>query len=201
MIKTLMDWVKYNLKNDDSSNILYDFTIDHPEEISEVKKLLQEDYGYLDIVLDKDDFDTIMQGFVDKNKFTRIVSLRDGLIKTILQKIDDYNENDIYFVEDLRDNLVKKSMEHPNQAFRIHMFLDHVDNEYLQAVINDLIAERNLSIVGYYSNGLKNTYTSNGFPIEPVHDYKFYGHEDLYKKYEEIRQKEIEEEYERRREK
>lgn len=140
---------------------------------NQIRNMVKLDHGHLDIVLDEEDFKKILSKFADKNEHIKNIFLLDVLINTILIKAGYKVEDDESFWFDRMVYMLKeKTKEKENSLPRVHFFLDDVHDIILQTKINDLFASRGLITIGYRTKPLLSYCSSNGMPVEPIHDYR-----------------------------
>ena len=171
--------LKYNLANNADCNDLYFFGDKCPGAIDEVRNMLKIDYGFLDIIVDKDDILNVLKDLNECNSCAKRIDIRDRFIKMIYEKIGVKKDDEFYYFDYLRDDLKEKSLEYPNKQFRIHIMLDYVNDPDLQVMINDMIADRCFYVFGYTTRNLLTYAISTGFVIQDIHDYRRYVNENV----------------------
>lgn len=193
----ILKLIEIHLDNHDHDNIIYFLDETEKDKYEKIIELLNKDYGYLDVVLDFNDYDKLnplLSKLSDKNVFNRIMILSDYLNYSILTKanidivdgmkvsnvgkhlfsddLEKYNKmNEVIFTSDVVDALKAKA-EKKNKKARIHYLLDNVDNIILQKCINDLyVYHADVAMMGYTTKNLSTTLTSNSNYMENIHDY------------------------------
>ena len=187
----LMKTIKSNLDDYYGGNVLYQFGEEHPEGIEEVRKLLTQDYGYLDIVLDKDDLEQVLRGADNTNCDTKRFTLLDSLLRTIMNKAGEKTD-DLYIYElDFKEGLKNAAAKANKDKCRVHIMLDYVTDIDLQVAINDLISNRWITVLGYFTKQISSYFTSSGDWLQFVHDYQMYETQEVKNKIQERVRKEI----------
>ena len=96
------------------------------------------------------------------------------LFKTILHKVGIDTDDDFIFDDEVIRALKGKVSESNKHGFRIHVVFDDVNNISLQQAINNLICTRRFHVMAYQSIKKYSYVTSNGFVLQPTHDYSSY---------------------------
>lgn len=168
----ILDYIERDLNSHYYDNVIYSLAESEKDKYEEIKRLLESDYGYLDIVLNFDDYDKLKPLFeqLPKNEIERNIIknmiISDYLSYSILSKanIDTLNYNisvskigenlfggninnyidaeDLFFSYDVCEPLKKKAQTKKHQKARVHFLLDYVEDVRLQKCINDLFAYR-----------------------------------------------------------
>lgn len=168
----MLDIIKSDLYNIDSWSYIYELDESEKDKLDTVRDYLKEDYGYLDIVLDKDDFETIIQAteiqITDQtNSKMRLLIIRNELQNVILSKIGINIEDASLFSLDY--DLKEKAKEANKEKYRLHIFLDEINDALLQECINDYITLNH--VIAYTTKNLLTIYNTSGQIIEETHDY------------------------------
>ncbi|MBR3490322.1 MAG: hypothetical protein IKH36_02410 [Bacilli bacterium] len=144
---------------------IFEFSETEKSRVNEVKGYLKEDNGYLDIILDDNDFRGLTKNidrietmdlrwfYIQQNLFDIIVN-KFGLKDAVLI---DYKS--------LADALNEFALKQGKNGFRIHIFLDDVKRPSLQVAINDLINSGVLNVMCYLTEPLKTYKDSQGDSI------------------------------------
>ena len=164
-----MKTLKNHLENYCEATYLFEFGEQHPEGIAQVKKLLENDYGYLDIILDEEDFKAIIKQATDDDS-----SLYDSLLKTIMAKAGVTTKDRYIYQGDFKNSMENATLLANKKGYRVHIFFDFVRDEKLQIAINDLISDRLIPILGYHTGNLLTYRISSGDVLRLIHDYQFY---------------------------
>lgn len=163
-----------DLKSFGDWNAIYRFDESEEGLVDVVKKLLTSDYQYLDIVLTRKDFNSIVFELSKFNHYLQKSKVQALLYRTLLNKVGISTDDDFF----LDDEVVKKLNEKANElnkiGFRIHVVFDDVDDLILQQAINNLICTRRFHVMAYQSKKNYPYVTSNGFVLQPTHDYLSY---------------------------
>ena len=195
----ILEYIKNDLNNHDYDNIIYFLDETEKDKYEKIKELLNNDYGYLDIVLDFNDYNKLKPLFeqvTDKDMESyKIMILSNYINYSILNKAGVENLIDVIvpkvaedlFSEDLDKYITSgdmllnyevfeaikdKAKEEYKKYARIHYLLDNVDDIMLQKCINDLFVYRSsIAMMGYTTEKLLAYSTSNNHPLERVHDY------------------------------
>lgn len=190
--------IENDLDNHYYDNIIYFLDETEKDKYEKIKELLNHDYGYLDIVLDFNDYELLKPLFEqisDKDNSTKISILSDYLNYSILSRanittLDNievskvgeilfgkdldryYNMDEILFNMEVFDTIKNKVKTDNKKNARIHYLLDNVDDFTLQKCINDLYVYRvGIAMMGYTTKELSSTLTTNNHMMERVHDY------------------------------
>lgn len=170
----LIKQINNDLVNYNGFNAIYFFDESEKDDYEELRNLLNKDYGYLDITLNKSDFDIILNGLENYNDFQKHIIVLDRLYQCILSKIDIKFDDEYIFMDDVINALKEKSLVTNNKKSRIHIMFDDVNDLVLQQSINDLIYMRRFNIMGYTSRGMLTRCTFRGELLESTHDYMSY---------------------------
>jgi len=170
----LVDKILADLKSFSDCNAIYRF--DEPEEelVDIVKQLLTSDYGFLDVVLTKTDFNAIVYELSKIDQDIQMFEVPTILHRTILQKAGISAEDDFFFNDEVIRKLKSKAAELNKKGFRIHVVFDDVDDSVLQLAINNLIFSRRFHVMAYQSIKEYPNVTSNGFVLQSTYDYSSY---------------------------
>jgi hypothetical protein len=146
----IIERVRRDLLTGDSfdTNILYEFSSEEQERINAVKSLLDCEYDYLDIVLDKKVFRDIAMGIDLLPYDQRITEIRMNLIEHIVKELG-IRERLVIELEDLAPVIQEKAFNLGKKGFRIHVFIDEVESVSTQQVINDMYSTDVLHVRGY----------------------------------------------------
>ena len=192
----MLNEVKRDLENHYDWNYIY-YSLSN-EEYDKVKELVRKDYGFLDIVLEFDDYEkldklknnipqdlyvdmitsSIIEQYVNykivkqlpKNRYADISRLENELFSG---DFDVFKNSKWLFFYRLEELLKKEALKCENKYARILVLLDSIDDIDLQRKINDLIVFRtNIAIMGYTTKEDLLIYgTTNNVFIEDPHDY------------------------------
>lgn len=166
---SILNEAKYNLESFWGYNSICIF--DTNEEYNEFKELVKQnnDYGYLDIVIDTEDFIEVEKRY---EKLKDRIHLTDSLFAIIMQKagfdIDDYTYADFWF---FKRDLNQKAEEQGKESARIIFLLGDMKDIDMQHSVNEFIANRNITIMCYNVGRLLSYHTPDGTFLENVHDY------------------------------
>ena len=205
----MINIVKQHIKDNGYDNIIH-FGLKQ-DNISEIKEQLQNDNGYIDVILDFNDIDKLEQlinnvpsssnksikmNYIYETyicyKILKLTSITCKNTKTTIQEIEevlfsgDYNKfvdmDCILYM--YIERALKQYCEENNKIIRIHLFFDNIKDILLQQKINDLIfARQHVIFMGYTTKPQLLTYsTTNGSFIESPHDYLSYYSEEFAKK-------------------
>ena len=187
--------IEGDLNNHYHDNIIYQLNENETDTYEKVKDLLDEDYGYLDIVLDFKDYDKLNMLFKQSdiikhtiiNDYLNYCILKGANIDTLvfdisIPEIGEYlfggdaskyiSCDSLYFYFDVYDHLIEKAKTTKNKKCRIHFLLDNVTDIDLQKCINDFISYRcDVAMMCYTTKNLLTHCTTNNNFIENVHDY------------------------------
>ena len=187
--------IEGDLNNHYHDNTIYFFNENEKDTYEKVKDILDEDYGYLDIVLDFKDYDKLNTLFEQSdiikhiiiNDYLNYCILRGANIDTLdsnisISEIGEYlfggdaskyiSCDSLYFYFDVYDHLIEKAKTTKNKKCRIHFLLDNVTDIDLQKCINDFISYRcDVAMMCYTTKNLLTHCTTNNNFIENVHDY------------------------------
>ena len=195
----ILNYIKNDLNNHYHDNMIYQLNENETDKYNEIKTLLDNDYGYLDIVLDFKDYDKLNKLFEQlsnndlelkytiNNDYINYCILKGAGIETIDSNISIseigknlfrgdifkyMNCDSLLFYFDVYDPLIKKAKTTKNKKCRIHFLLDNVTNVDLQKCINDFISYRcDVAMMCYTTKNLLTHCTTNNNIIENVHDY------------------------------
>ena len=162
-LKTFSDW-----------NAIYRFDESEEGLVEVVKKFLTSDYQFLDIVLTKKDCNAIVYELSKLNHISQKLTVQDLLYRTLLNKAGISTEADLFLDNDVIKKLNTKATELNKKGFRIHVVLDDIDDLILQQAINNLICIRRFNVMAYQSKKNYPYVTSNGFVLQPTHDFSSY---------------------------
>ena len=145
----IIERVRRDLLTGDSfdTNILYEFSSEEQERVNAVKSLLDCEYDYLDIVLDKKVFRDITIGIDLLPYDQRITEIRMNLIEHIVKELG-IREGLVIELEDLAPVIQEKAFNLGKKGFRIHAFIDEVESVSTQQVINDMYSTDVLHVRG-----------------------------------------------------
>lgn len=194
----IINRIKSDLEYVYFDNYIYFMTEDDRDIYDETKKLLKEDYGFYDIVIDFDDFEIVndILKTIPENHGHELLSMQivenylnykiikeskisypdisvDEIEKDLLNKKYD-SLISMPHVSYLKiDNIIKeKSKDYKKGYARIIFLLDKVDNIYLQRYINDLyIYKTNISMISYTTKELVSYHTNEGHFLEKNENY------------------------------
>ena len=139
----------------------------------QMKQMVKDDHGYLDIVLDTEDFNEVLSKLKGRPENIKRMFLLDFLINKILGNAGfETSDTETIWFDLMVKMLSEKCQSTPHQMARIHFFLDGVEDVMLQTKINDLFASRGLVTIGYTTKELLTYCDSKGNLLEPVHDYR-----------------------------
>lgn len=155
-------------------NAIYRFDESEEGLVDVVKKLLTSDYGFLDIVLTKKDCNAIVLELSKIDKNLRASEAQTLLFRTILHKAGISTDDDFFFDGEVIKALNGKAAESKKYGFRIQVVFDDVDDISLQHAINNLICTRRFHVMAYQSLKKYPYVTSNGFVLQPTHDFSSY---------------------------
>ena len=155
-------------------NAIYRFDESEEGLVDVVKKLLTSDYGFLDIVLTKKDCNAIVSELSKIDKNLRMSEAQTLLFRTILHKAGISTDDDFFFDGEVIKALNGKAAESKKNGFRIQVVFDDVDDISLQHAINNLICTRRFHVMAYQSIKKYPYVTSNGFVLQPTHDFSSY---------------------------
>ena len=195
----MFEILKNNLSENSYDNHIY-FGLSN-EEIVNLKELLKNDYGCLDIVMNFDDISKLdnltnhIPNNLDQNLIKKYI-YQYYLYYKILGVVEENNElKKILFygnIDQFRDYkiimfssvLQKLELFANNKRIRLHFFLNEHHNKYLQKQINDLIYMRiPVAIRCYTTDDNLITYlTSDGSMLESPHDYSGFHTTKFYQK-------------------
>ena len=182
----MLDRIKSDLGYFCDWNVIYEFSQTEHEEIDKVRNLLKEDYNYMDIVLDKNDFDKMEEGLEtvtspfgeeigpdhDQYSYTKWRILESRLMGAILEKAGLEDESFNEFIQfGYPKKLKDKAKELGKKNFRIQIIFDDVQSRELQTAIDELILSRDFNIMGYASKPLLSYCSYSGIYMESTHDY------------------------------
>ena len=170
----LVQRILNDLKSFGDWNVIYRFDESEEGLVDVVKKLLTSDYGFLDIVLTKRDVNAITLELSKIDPSLRMFEAQTLLFKTILQKVGINNDDDFIFDDEVIKALKSKVSESNKHGFRIHVVFDDIEDKSLQQAINNLICTRRFHVMAYQSIRKYSYVTSNGFVLQPTHDYSSY---------------------------
>lgn len=201
----MFEILKIHLENNGYDNhIYYGLTND---ELIEIKNLLQNDYGYIDLIMDFSDLDklnplieSIPQSL--NNTLTLTWIYAQYISYKILKQIhlpEVFESYDVSLEEmekslfsgDLETfrwtntvlvDFVDRHIRIFDKRVRVHMFLDEINNKDFQKYINLLLGSRMfMTFMGYTNKEqLLTYYTLKNQIIESPHDYRGYYKEDYY---------------------
>ena len=191
--------IERDLNSHYHDNIIYQLNENETDTYEQIKKLIKEDYGYLDIVVSFEDYEklnALFKQLSNKNKHLKHTINSDYINYCILKGADIetigsdvsvsrigknlfggdifkyMNCDSLLFDFDVSEQIKKKAQTTKNKKCRIHFLLDNVLNVDLQKCINDFIAYRcDIAMMCYTTKDLLTTYTTNNNIIENVHDY------------------------------
>lgn len=190
------DLIKLHLQRKFYDNTIYELSPDEQDVIDRVLEYLKEDYGFLDILVDFDDYDrleellSIIPNDKEKSVWTSKIT-RDYLMYQIIKRVDlgrpQYKDVEkSLFVKDLDEysvpilrfdrisnDLKEKAKDTDKGYARIHIMLDKITNAELQRNVNNLFTFRdNISKVGYVTKDLITYYTTSEKYMQDPHDYQ-----------------------------
>ena len=195
----MFDILKMHLSNNGYDNHIYFCLTEN--EINELKLLLNEDYGYIDLVIDFDDLNkldklinsvpedsdkTLMIRYIYSQyiiyKIVSQIEINDeyNMIGSIEEKKESIFSGDFELFKNSKITLfmiiereLEKLAKNKNTRARIHFLLDGVNNKILQQVINDFFYLRSpICFMGYTSkDSLLHYYNTMGSVLESPHDY------------------------------
>lgn len=197
----ILDYVERDLNSHYYDNIIYFLTEEEKEKYIKIRELLEKDYGYLDIVLDFDDyyklkplFDKLPKDEIQRKVMKNMI-ISDYLNYSILSKagieinrgvsvskigealfsgdLKKYIDNeDLFFNYDVCEPIEKLAEKTTNKKARIHFILNNVKDKRLQQNINDLFVYRcDIAMMGYTTKELLTYHASNGEFMQDIHDY------------------------------
>lgn len=191
--------LKNNLNDNSYDNHIY-FGLTN-DEINNLKELLKEDYGCLDIVIDFSDIgklDNLINDIPDhlnKNLIKKYIYGHYLYYKMLSSVEEDIELKNILFGNSINNfknydfimfsSVLKKLQSFAqNKRIRLHLFLDGINEKLLQQEVNDLIYMRiPIAIRGYITGEKLITYlTSDGSLIESIHDYTGFYTKEFYQK-------------------
>ncbi len=190
------DLIKLHLQSKFYDNTIYELSPDEQDVLDRVLEYLKDDYGFLDILVDFDDYDrfeellSIIPNGKEKSIWTSIIT-RDYLMYQIIKRVDlgrpQYKDVEkSLFVKDLHEysvpvlrfdrissDLKEKAKETDKGYARIHIMLDKITNVELQRNVNNLFTFRDdISKVGYATKDLMTYYTTSEKYMRNTHDYQ-----------------------------
>ena len=119
------------------------------------RKILESNTEFLDIVIDQEDFTEILFKFYNTDDKYKEYLMGDYLLEAILDYVEiKYNKRYKLRLDYAINALNKKCEEFGKIKTRIHIFLDENTDALLQTRINDLIASKSLTIIGYTTKPL-----------------------------------------------
>ncbi|MBR1377200.1 MAG: hypothetical protein IJ565_05295 [Bacilli bacterium] len=198
-MKSIESKVESDLQSHYYDNRIYFMSEEEKDKYEKIKELLKKDYGFLDIVLEFDDFnelDKIFDGIQSNDNYDnikhRIINqyLNYKMLKNA--NIDEYHKTNVSDIEKdlfsgdiekianmdllspiITNTIIKTKAKDTKRGYgRVNILLDSVNDAFLQSHINDLIVYRgNVAIMGYTTKELVTYYTSSGGIIENIKDY------------------------------
>ena len=180
---SLMFEAKNDLNNFARWNNIYYFDETEIDKYNEIKELVKQkkDYGFLDIVMDIDDFEEIERRY-ERLKDQHMSKL-ECLYILIMQKAGfDMKEDDLVIFHTFKSDLNRKANEQGKKYTRLLFLLDSIKDIGLQNAINELICNRDITIMCYTLGPLLTYATTNGNVIVNVHDFSAIGNYKVKKK-------------------
>ena len=193
----MIETIKKDLESLSGWNYLYSDLTD--EEYKQTKELIKDDYGFLDVVLNFDDYkqlDNLKNSIPDSFDSSQ----RKLVIKSIIEQYVNYKivksaDVEKYNCSELEDVLFGKSFEKyreskwilfyrlpellkeeaeskENKEARLLLLLDSIEDIHLQKAINNIISSRSITLFGYTTKeDLLSYYTDQGNLLQDPHDY------------------------------
>lgn len=167
----IIERIECDLSNNNSTNYLYQLAETETDRMNQIRTMLNEDHGFIDVVLDSEEFAKFTKGidttYNDVNK--RIAEIRIRLLDH-MANIFKSRERKVAIVSlhSLSDLLKDIANEQGKKGYRIHAIMDDMHLVSMQRVINDIYNYKGLVVMGYTSKTLSTYKDSEGESIHKV---------------------------------
>lgn len=167
----LLDRIEEHLQRSYGYNYFFEFDESEEEECNSVADLLNRDYGFVDIVLNRDSFKEMLDGYTEDNPYGKYAYFQDSFRSVILKKMGIEFDIDLLTEFSFERKMIDALNVKNKYYIRLHVFSDYISDEKLQMVINDYITMNCFTIFLYKSKELKTYYNGGAMPILHMHDY------------------------------
>ena len=167
----LLNKINEHLLESYGNNYIFEFDESEKDEYNLVPNMLEKDYGFVDIILDQNDFNNLLDGYDESKPYEKYACIQDNFQRIILKKLNIEYNDDILTRYSFEGMIKRSTNVERLSRVRLHIMADSITDIYIQMVINDYIVENRFTVFLYKSKELLTYYNGGAVPMLNTHNY------------------------------